>query len=89
MVSERCGKLRGNRARAHSSAQPAPAAVNNGADPSNKLYSNSIVLDMERLVRRILDLPRRPAVVLMHVPTTGMANYPHGHPKNPNNEPWA
>ncbi|KAG2425211.1 hypothetical protein HYH02_015038 [Chlamydomonas schloesseri] len=62
--------------------------VNNGADPSNKLYHNSIVLDMERLIRRILELPSRPAVVLMHVPTLGMAQYPHHHPKNPNREAW-
>ncbi|KAG2433670.1 hypothetical protein HXX76_008041 [Chlamydomonas incerta] len=60
--------------------------VNNGHDPNNALYGNTVVLDMERLVRRILQLPGRPAVVLMHVPTQGMAQYPPGHPKNPKNE---
>ncbi|EFJ46870.1 hypothetical protein VOLCADRAFT_92614 [Volvox carteri f. nagariensis] len=44
---------------------------------------NDRVRDMERLVRRLLALPRRPAVVLMHSPTHGMASYPPGHPRHP------
>ncbi|GLI64554.1 hypothetical protein VaNZ11_007873 [Volvox africanus] len=58
--------------------------LNNGHDP--QLYGNKVVTDMERLVRRVLALPNHPAVVLMHVPTTYMASYPPGHPKNPENE---
>ncbi|KAG2493912.1 hypothetical protein HYH03_007848 [Edaphochlamys debaryana] len=54
--------------------------LNDGLDPN--LYPNRVVADTERLVRRILDLPGKPAVVFMHVPTHGMAAY---EPRDPNN----
>ncbi|GLI65991.1 hypothetical protein VaNZ11_009684 [Volvox africanus] len=60
--------------------------LNDGIDPM--LFNNRIVMDMERLVRRVMDLPNHPAVVFMHVPTFGMANYPKGHEKNPGNETY-
>ncbi|GLC64570.1 hypothetical protein PLESTF_000180000 [Pleodorina starrii] len=53
-------------------------------DEEAKLVDNRIVKDAERLVRRLLDLPQRPAVVFMHSPPCGLANYPKDHPKNPN-----
>ncbi|KAG2496419.1 hypothetical protein HYH03_005645 [Edaphochlamys debaryana] len=53
--------------------------LNDGPDPV--LYENKIVKQMERLVRRIMALPSKPAVVLMQVPTLGMAGYPPEHPK--------
>ncbi|PNH01936.1 hypothetical protein TSOC_012121 [Tetrabaena socialis] len=56
--------------------------LNDATDP--QLIGNKVVMDTERLVRRILALPNRPAVVFLHVPTFGMPSYPAGHPKNPN-----
>ncbi|GIL63834.1 hypothetical protein Vafri_17825 [Volvox africanus] len=53
-----------------------------------KLLDNPIVKNAERLVRRVLALPQRPAVVFMHSPPCGMASYPVGHPKNPNSMPY-
>lgn len=60
--------------------------LNDGLD--DRVLRNRVVMDTERLVRRILALPSRPAVVLMHVPTFGMASYPMGHPKNPDNDAY-
>ncbi|EFJ42411.1 hypothetical protein VOLCADRAFT_97493 [Volvox carteri f. nagariensis] len=54
-----------------------------------KLADNPIVKNAERLVRRVLELPNRPAVVLVHSPVCGMANYPIGHPKNPERTPYS
>ncbi|EFJ52999.1 hypothetical protein VOLCADRAFT_85815 [Volvox carteri f. nagariensis] len=53
-----------------------------------KLADNPIVKNAERLVRRVLELPNRPAVVFVHSPVCGMANYPIGHPKNPERTPY-
>ncbi|KAG2431193.1 hypothetical protein HXX76_009721 [Chlamydomonas incerta] len=58
--------------------------LNDGQD--GNLYNNRPVKDTERLVRRLLALPSRPAVVLLHSPQHGMASYPQGHPKNPDND---
>ncbi|KXZ51884.1 hypothetical protein GPECTOR_11g319 [Gonium pectorale] len=58
--------------------------LNDGMDGG--LFGNRVVMDTERLLRRILALPHQPAVVMMHVPLHGMASYPSGHPKNPNND---
>ncbi|KAG2434505.1 hypothetical protein HYH02_012172 [Chlamydomonas schloesseri] len=57
--------------------------LNDGLDPV--LFGNRVVQDMERLVRRVLALPSRPAVVLLQVPSFGMAGYRGGHPKNNKN----
>ncbi|KAG2488939.1 hypothetical protein HYH03_012560 [Edaphochlamys debaryana] len=46
--------------------------MNNGDDYS--VINNRVVKDVERLVRRLLALPGKPAVVLMQVPNVGMAN---------------
>ncbi|GIM03448.1 hypothetical protein Vretimale_8227 [Volvox reticuliferus] len=43
---------------------------------------NPQVQGMERLIRRILALPKRPAVVLLQTPSHGMAAYPVDHPKH-------
>ncbi|GFR47718.1 hypothetical protein Agub_g9472 [Astrephomene gubernaculifera] len=48
--------------------------VNDGMQ--DKVYNNEVVRGMERLLRRLLDLPGRPAVVFMQVPTHGMAQDP-------------
>ncbi|PNH01068.1 hypothetical protein TSOC_013069, partial [Tetrabaena socialis] len=60
--------------------------LNDGRDPGNRLIGNQLVMDTERLVRRVMALPNHPAVVLMQVPTHGIACYPpdihpgnHGH----------
>ncbi|KAG2425210.1 hypothetical protein HYH02_015037 [Chlamydomonas schloesseri] len=54
--------------------------LNDGHD--SNLYSNAIVKGMERLIRRIMALPKRPAVIMMHHMTHYMGSYPPGHPKH-------
>ncbi len=49
----------------------------------DRIVNNRVLRGTERLLRRLLALRRRPAVVLVHVPTHGIAEYPPGHPKNP------
>ncbi|KAG2493907.1 hypothetical protein HYH03_007843 [Edaphochlamys debaryana] len=55
--------------------------LNDGTE--SQLFDNPVVVSTERLVRRVLNLPGKPAVVFMHIPTFGMAGYPIGHSKNP------
>ncbi|PNW79166.1 hypothetical protein CHLRE_09g402923v5 [Chlamydomonas reinhardtii] len=63
-----------------------PGLLGLAAGGEGALYGNRIVKDAERLLRRLLVLPNRPAVVFMHTPPVGLANYPKGHPKNPLNK---
>ncbi|GIL55251.1 hypothetical protein Vafri_10837 [Volvox africanus] len=51
-------------------------------DGTNSMLVNPQVQSMERLIRRILELPRRPAVVLLQTPSHGQAEYPLEHPKH-------
>ncbi|GFR42868.1 hypothetical protein Agub_g3859, partial [Astrephomene gubernaculifera] len=54
--------------------------LNDGHD--DKLYDNSIVRNIERLIRRVMALPKRPAVVILHHMSHYQAHYPEGHPKS-------
>ncbi|KAG2493913.1 hypothetical protein HYH03_007849 [Edaphochlamys debaryana] len=53
--------------------------LNDGTD--EMLFGNKVVINMERLVRRVMALPGKPAVVFMQIPTHGMGSYPRDHPK--------
>ncbi|GIL58946.1 hypothetical protein Vafri_13943 [Volvox africanus] len=50
--------------------------LNNGME--DRIFGNQVVQVMERLIRKLLDLPGKPAVVMMQVPSDGMASYGGG-----------
>ncbi|GIL91193.1 hypothetical protein Vretimale_18816 [Volvox reticuliferus] len=50
--------------------------LNNGLD--DRVFDNQVIQVMERLIRKLLDLPGKPAVVMMQVPTHSMARYGDG-----------
>ncbi|KXZ51888.1 hypothetical protein GPECTOR_11g322 [Gonium pectorale] len=62
--------------------------MTSGMQEEAALEDNRIVVDSERLLRRLLALPRRPAVVMLHSTPVGLANYPLNHPKHPKGAPY-